>query len=92
MIVTFLAAARSRPAEKITLVDRPGGCRSYLQGSRGVCAWRTAVGATVCSVSAQRTRRQRPSNHHDPVMTSHLHGGNPRPVAKIRMAEWRTTE
>ena len=30
MIVTFLAAARSRAAEKFTPVDQPGGCRSYL--------------------------------------------------------------
>jgi len=27
-----IAAARSRAAEKITPVDQPGGCRSYLQG------------------------------------------------------------
>jgi hypothetical protein len=37
MIVT-LAAARSRAAEKITPVDQPGGCRSYLQGMPGVDA------------------------------------------------------
>jgi hypothetical protein len=37
MIVT-LSPPRSRAAEKITPVDQPGGCRSYLQGMPGVYA------------------------------------------------------
>jgi hypothetical protein len=62
MIVTFLAAARSRAAGKFTPVDQPGGCRSYLQGM----PWRIRL-----TPSATQSARYQPSARgvNDPRIT-----------------------
>ena len=62
-------------AGSVPLMPPPGGLPSATRSCR--CQ-------AVHVLSAAR-------NHHDPAMTSHLVGGEPGPVAKIRTAEWRTT-
>src|SRR4029077_9572665 len=87
-VLTVFTGTDGRPRSHATTgspADTAAALLARAGAFPGACAGRSAVDP-VLPVSVLREPCQRRANHHDPVTTAYLTGGEPGPVAKARTA------